>query len=39
MYTDFRVWCNNYDILATNVNLRGAVLLRGLNALQAVAWL
>ena len=20
MYTDFRVWCNNYGILATNVN-------------------
>ena len=19
-YTDFRVWCNNYGILATNVN-------------------
>ena len=20
-YTDFRVWCNNYGILATNTNL------------------
>ena len=28
MYTDFHVWCNNYSILATNVNpvtWRGAV--------------
>ena len=37
-YTDFRVWRNNYGILATNVNLVTAPLqTTGLNVLQAVA--
>ena len=38
MYTDFRVWHNNYGILATNVNpvmapLSGGTVATGLNVL------
>ena len=43
MYADFRVWCNNYGILAKNVNLvaashSGAVIcIAGDNWLQYTA--